>query len=402
MNNNNNNINNNNQEAMDKMSDEATATVSSSGLNPYTDPSVASVLQCVTAESNAFAPYDDKIHLYHFATSLCSQVTRLVLEEKQLPYESHHVTIVAGVHEQYEPDYVRLNRRCVVPTLVTPTGKVTTDTTNIMFYLESKEFTSSSVGIKNSTSSDMHNSIHLMPPTSNPKEQALVKQFVALGDGVACEVLTFGTIPGAPPLPSPYRHLVKGTHEQAAKELRQLIDVHKDDNYLRDSYQGKLDLILINQDMMEQPLKLKAVMDATHAAMEQLNQQLVNGPFSTTPNNQGWLCSDHQYTLADCQWAVVLYRFKFRNIADLFYASQYPAIVAYTERLWARPAFQKAVVKWEQKHVVVPYLIRSKLRKRFQQHNNNNNKSSLVVMAASAVVVVAALWQLGRHRQSGR
>ena len=56
------------------------------------------------------------IELYHFGLSTCSQKVRLVLAEKGLDFSSHEVDLMAG--GQHDPDYVKLNPRHVVPTLV--------------------------------------------------------------------------------------------------------------------------------------------------------------------------------------------------------------------------------------------------------------------------------------------
>jgi glutathione S-transferase len=56
------------------------------------------------------------IELYHFALSTCSQKVRLVLAEKRLEFVSREVNLMAG--EQHDPEYVKLNPKHVVPTLV--------------------------------------------------------------------------------------------------------------------------------------------------------------------------------------------------------------------------------------------------------------------------------------------
>ena len=56
------------------------------------------------------------LELYHFALSTCSQKVRLVLAEKNLEFVSHEVDLISGA--QHDPDYVRLNPKHVVPTLV--------------------------------------------------------------------------------------------------------------------------------------------------------------------------------------------------------------------------------------------------------------------------------------------
>jgi glutathione S-transferase len=54
--------------------------------------------------------------LYHHSTSVCSAKVRLVLEEKDLPWEGRFVDILAG--RQFDEDYRRLNPRMLVPALV--------------------------------------------------------------------------------------------------------------------------------------------------------------------------------------------------------------------------------------------------------------------------------------------
>ncbi|HLI21379.1 MAG TPA: glutathione S-transferase family protein [Stellaceae bacterium] len=54
--------------------------------------------------------------LYHNDMSVCAQKVRLCLAEKGLPYEAKHLNLRAG--DQQQPDYLKLNPKGVVPTLV--------------------------------------------------------------------------------------------------------------------------------------------------------------------------------------------------------------------------------------------------------------------------------------------
>ena len=56
------------------------------------------------------------LHLYHFPLSLDSQKVRQGLDELGLQWQSH--VILLSAQQQFSPSYVRLNSRCVVPTLV--------------------------------------------------------------------------------------------------------------------------------------------------------------------------------------------------------------------------------------------------------------------------------------------
>ena len=54
--------------------------------------------------------------LHHFNNSVCSEKVRMVLNEKSLSWESREVDLFKG--EQFRPEYLRLNPKAVVPTLV--------------------------------------------------------------------------------------------------------------------------------------------------------------------------------------------------------------------------------------------------------------------------------------------
>ena len=54
--------------------------------------------------------------LYHNDMSVCSQKVRLCLAEKALAHEARHLNLRAG--DQQKPEYLKLNPKGVVPTLV--------------------------------------------------------------------------------------------------------------------------------------------------------------------------------------------------------------------------------------------------------------------------------------------
>ena len=56
------------------------------------------------------------ITLYHHGSSVCAAKVRLVLAEKSLPWDGIYVDILRG--DQFDPGYVKLNPKAVVPTLV--------------------------------------------------------------------------------------------------------------------------------------------------------------------------------------------------------------------------------------------------------------------------------------------
>ena len=54
--------------------------------------------------------------LYHHGSSACAAKVRFALAEKQLDWDSRYIDLMRG--EQFAPDYVALNPKAVVPTLV--------------------------------------------------------------------------------------------------------------------------------------------------------------------------------------------------------------------------------------------------------------------------------------------
>ncbi|MCC6473447.1 MAG: glutathione S-transferase family protein [Burkholderiales bacterium] len=73
------------------------------------------------------------LELYHNDMSTCAQKVRVTLEEKALAWHSHHLDLRAG--DQQQPEYLALNPRGVVPTLV-DRGRAVRESNVIMEYLE--------------------------------------------------------------------------------------------------------------------------------------------------------------------------------------------------------------------------------------------------------------------------
>ena len=71
--------------------------------------------------------------LYHHGSSTCASKVRFVLLEKGLAYTSHYVDLMKG--EQFRPEYLALNPKAVVPTLVHDNA-VLVESTVICEYLD--------------------------------------------------------------------------------------------------------------------------------------------------------------------------------------------------------------------------------------------------------------------------
>jgi glutathione S-transferase len=73
------------------------------------------------------------LELYHHGSSACAAKVRFALAEKRLEWISHYVDILRG--EQFTPEYLALNPKAVVPTLVHD-GAVVVESTVICEYVE--------------------------------------------------------------------------------------------------------------------------------------------------------------------------------------------------------------------------------------------------------------------------
>jgi len=88
----------------------------------------------VFVEPQNLAVLDFKgLHLYHAHISNCSARVRLLLEEKSLSWESHHVYLAK--RENVSEEYFGINPKGVVPTLVHD-GIVITESNDILAYLD--------------------------------------------------------------------------------------------------------------------------------------------------------------------------------------------------------------------------------------------------------------------------
>jgi len=56
------------------------------------------------------------MELYHHGSSVCAAKVRFALNEKGVDWTGHYIDILKG--DQFDPAYMKLNEKAVVPTLV--------------------------------------------------------------------------------------------------------------------------------------------------------------------------------------------------------------------------------------------------------------------------------------------
>jgi glutathione S-transferase len=300
-----------------------------------TDPNLVDAP--LTEVPNQWAPQRG-IHLYHFPLSLDSQKVRQGLEELGVQWQSHPILLSA--HQQFSPSYVRINSRCVVPTLVID-GKVTTDTNNILNLLAAR------FGAANPCFD------------ASEVEREIVNDWVDKAANLFIEALTYGHVEGVKkPFPLGNASDSGRSHQDKVDLLSGLIETYKKDPMLKAAYEKKRAVIEATKEAMVMPGQMSAIVNATRVEIEDLAHQLASGQFA----DGGWLASD-AFSLADVQWGAVLYRLKWVGFQPLLWDED-SIISAYAEKLFARASFQTGVVQWSRvgRKVVLP-TIRYKLLK---------------------------------------
>lgn len=111
--------------------------------------------------------------LYHAPTSVCSQKVRIGMAIMGLEYESRIVNLQKG--EQFDPEYTKLNRDSVVPTLIDD-GLIVVESSLVLEYLDRE-----------------HNGSALMPADRAGKAKAQNWLLRCLGIHGAINTLTFST-----------------------------------------------------------------------------------------------------------------------------------------------------------------------------------------------------------------
>lgn len=239
------------------------------------------------------------ITLYNIPPSLCSQKVRLVLVEKDVPYRNHWVDIGLTA-ENYEPWYVKLNPKCVVPTLVNG-EEVVTDSLVIMRYV-AERFEGPS----------------LIP--EDPVERERMEHWYALAESLDFRLFTFSSVPP--------RIISFGL----GKKLKKLRAYAKKYPELRAEYEAKIEDISGLKEQSRDPQRIERQRADVNREFDALDEVLAEHPF----------IAGASYSLADVIWTVSLTRLTFLKQRALI-ASR-PNLAAYFQRMRARPSYEEATL----------------------------------------------------------
>jgi glutathione S-transferase len=234
--------------------------------------------------------------LYHNDMSSCAQKVRLVLAEKGLEWESRHLDLRAGEHQQ--DWYVKLNPRAVVPTLIDDTN-VVPESNIINEYLDER---------------------FPDPPLKPADLMGRVKMRLwtkQLDEGVhdaGIAVLSFALA---------FRHQYISKGEAGQKMLESIPDPIKRERR-RDVIEKGLDSPFFKA-AIARLLTLYRDMDTV------LAQNL-------------WLAGD-SYSIADAAFTPYVVRLEHLNVLGMLEPT--PNVAGWYSRVKARPSFAEAISRWE-------------------------------------------------------
>ncbi len=234
--------------------------------------------------------------LYHNDMSLCAQKVRVCLAEKGLQWESRHLVLRAGEHQQ--PWYVKLNRRAVVPTLLDG-DQVIPESNVILEYLDE------TYAVPPLAPSDPH---------GRAKMRLWTKQLDEDVHDASAAVLSFGIA---------FRHQYLERGELGKKMLEQVPNIFKRER---------------RRDVIEKGA------DSQHFVIAVQRMCLLLGEMEEALGEHAWLAAD-DYTLADVAFTPYLARLEHLNILGM--VGERHRVADWYRRCKQRPSFHEAIVKWE-------------------------------------------------------
>lgn len=232
------------------------------------------------------------LHLYHGGMSNCSMRVRMTLEEKDLPWTSHHLDLRKA--ENTTPEYFGIHPKGLVPTLVHD-GVVIIESTDIIDYLD-----------------ETFPAPPLRPADAAEQQTMLEWMRLAAANHIHVKVYMFANQIG--------RKLAKTENELAAYRTLQhneeLLKFHEENS----SAQG---------------LSKERVANATSVLNDCFTE------IERTLGDREWLAGD-VFSLADITWVPLYVTL---NNAKFPFAA-YPNIVRWKDAVRSRPSYQKAVLDW--------------------------------------------------------
>ena len=232
------------------------------------------------------------VHLYHFSKSNCSMRVRMALEEKNIPWTSHHLDLRKA--ENVTEDYFSIHPKGLVPALIHD-GVVHIESTQIINYLD-----------------EAFPEPHLKPASREDKKRMSDSMSQAIDNHIHVKTYMFA-------------HQIGVSMSKTEQELamyRQL--------------QGNTELLEFHaENSSAEGLSENRIATAT---------EILNDCFSNIERQLGmknWIAGD-SFSLADITWIPLYLTLNNAN----FPFSGYSNILKWADVVKSRPSFHKAVTAW--------------------------------------------------------
>jgi glutathione S-transferase len=240
------------------------------------------------------------IDLYHHGSSVCAAKVRFALGEKGIGWQGHYLDILKG--DQFAPDYLKLNPKAVVPTLVHD-GRVIVESTVINEYLD-----------------EVFPDLPLKP--ADAQARAAMRLWTkAVDEDIhpACAEVTFSSC---------HRHIIK---RLPPREYENFLASTPAQSVTPRWHERKKEIVTLGFEAPGLGDKYR-IYDGYLGKMEKTLAQ------------QPWLAGD-TFSLADIAMTPYVNRLDMLGMAAMWERTR-PRVTAWFARIKARPAFKPALLDW--------------------------------------------------------
>jgi glutathione S-transferase len=240
--------------------------------------------------------------LYHHGSSVCAAKVRFAMAEKGIEWDGVYIDILNG--DQFKPEYLKINPKAVVPTLVHD-DLVIPESTVICEYLD-----------------------HIEPDTSlhptDPWEHAQVRYWTKSVDEElhpACGAITFACS---------HRHTIIGN--MSKDELEDFLSSTPDQSVTVDWRSMKM--AIVRQGFEAPGVKEKI----------KLNDIFLH-KMENALQDQDWLVGNH-FTIADIALTPYVNRLAMMSLKGMWENGRLPYVERWFARIKDRPTFEASFMKW--------------------------------------------------------
>jgi glutathione S-transferase len=240
------------------------------------------------------------IDLYHHGSSVCAAKVRFALGEKGLAWQGHYIDILTG--EQFAPEYLKLNPKAVVPTLVHD-GRLILESTVINEYLD-----------------DVFADPPLKPST--PESRAAMRMWTKAVDEdlhPACAEVTFSSC---------HRHIIRRLSQKDYEAFLASTPAHS----VTPRWHAR------KKEIVTQGFEAPGL-----AAPYRLYEDYL-GKMEKTLGQQPWLAGE-TFSLADIAMTPYVNRLDMLGMEALWTRSR-PRVTDWFDRIKSRPTFKVAFLDW--------------------------------------------------------